>query len=86
MNSRKLTIFLFKFIFSLHILHFYNILPDMAKKKGNRILIGLECTETGKRTYVTQKNRMNTEKKLELKKYNPVLKKHTLHREVQKLK
>jgi len=42
--------------------------------------------ETGKRTYVTQKNRMNTEKKLELKKYNPVLKKHTLHREVQKLK
>ena len=58
----------------------------MAKKKGNRILIGLECMETGKRTYVTQKNRMNTEKKLELKKYNPVLKKHTLHREVQKLK
>ena len=32
----------------------------MAKKKGNRILIGLECTETGMRTYVTQKNKVNT--------------------------
>ncbi|HPD74010.1 MAG TPA: 50S ribosomal protein L33 [Patescibacteria group bacterium] len=58
----------------------------MAKKKGNRILIGLECTETGKRTYVTQKNRMNSEGKLEVMKYNPLLKKHTLHKEVQKLK
>ncbi|HNU76149.1 MAG TPA: 50S ribosomal protein L33 [bacterium] len=58
----------------------------MAKKKGNRILIGLECTETGKRTYVTQKNRMNSEGKLEIMKYNPLLKKHTLHKEVQKLK
>ncbi|MFC1722066.1 50S ribosomal protein L33, partial [Patescibacteria group bacterium] len=29
----------------------------MAKKKGNRMLIGLECTETGMRSYVTQKNK-----------------------------
>jgi large subunit ribosomal protein L33 len=58
----------------------------MAKKKGNRVLIGLECTETGMRTYVTQKNRINTKDKLELKKYNPRLKKHTVHKEVQKLK
>jgi large subunit ribosomal protein L33 len=58
----------------------------MAKKKGNRVLIGLECTETGMRTYVTQKNRVNTKDKIELKKYNPRLKKHTLHKEVQKLK
>ncbi len=58
----------------------------MAKKKGNRILIGLECTETGKRSYVTQKNRMNSEGKLEVMKYNPLLRKHTLHKEVQKLK
>lgn len=58
----------------------------MAKKKGNRILIGLECTETGKRTYITQKNRMNSEGKLEIMKYNPLLRKHTLHKEVQKLK
>ncbi len=58
----------------------------MAKKKGNRILIGLECTETGKRSYVTQKNRMNSEGKLEVMKYNPLLRKHTLHKEAQKLK
>lgn len=58
----------------------------MAKKKGNRNLIGLECSETGKRTYVTEKNRINTEKKLELRKYNPKLRKHTVHKEVQRLK
>ena len=43
------------------------------KKKGNRILIGLECTETGMRTYVTQKNKINTTDKLQIKKYNPKL-------------
>jgi large subunit ribosomal protein L33 len=58
----------------------------MAKKKGNRFLIGLECTETGRRSYITQKNRINTEGKLEIKKYNPLVRKHTLHKEVQKLK
>ena len=56
------------------------------KKKGNRIIIGLECTETGRRTYVTQKNRVNTTEKLQIKKYTPQLKKHTLHKEVQRLK
>jgi large subunit ribosomal protein L33 len=61
----------------------------MAKKsKGNRILITLECTEhkksgqPGTSRYVTQKNRKNTPDRLELKKYNPVLKKVTLHREI----
>ncbi len=58
----------------------------MAKKKGNRQLIGLECTETGVRIYVSEKNRINTTDKLQLMKYNPKLKKHTLHKEVQKLK
>lgn len=58
----------------------------MAKKKGNRLIIGLECTETGRRTYVTEKNKINTTDKLQLMKYNPVLKKHTLHKEIQRLK
>ncbi len=58
----------------------------MAKKKGNRVLIGLECTETGRRTYVTQKNRINDTEKLQIMKYNPVLRKHTLHKEIQRLK
>ncbi|NMB92000.1 50S ribosomal protein L33 [candidate division WWE3 bacterium] len=58
----------------------------MAKKKGNRILIALECTETGMRSYITQKNRINTEGKVELKKYNPKLRRHTVHKEIQRLK
>lgn len=58
----------------------------MARKKGNRILIGLECTETGRRLYITQKNKINSPDKLSLMKFNPVLKKRTLHKEVQKLK
>ncbi|MFH1899247.1 MAG: 50S ribosomal protein L33 [Patescibacteria group bacterium] len=58
----------------------------MAKKKGNRILIAMECTETGMRSYITEKNRVNSTEKIELKKYNPRLRKHTLHKEVQKLK
>lgn len=58
----------------------------MAKKKGNRILIALECTESGDRTYVSQKNKINTTEKLQLMKYNPKLRKHTLHKEIQKLK
>ncbi|MFZ5424953.1 MAG: 50S ribosomal protein L33 [Patescibacteria group bacterium] len=58
----------------------------MAKKKGNRVLIALECTETGRRTYVTEKNKVNSPDKLQLMKYNPVLRKKTLHKEINKLK
>ncbi|MDX2068600.1 MAG: 50S ribosomal protein L33 [Haliscomenobacter sp.] len=61
----------------------------MAKKsKGNRIQIILECTEhkksglPGTSRYVTQKNRKNSPDRLELKKFNPVLKKVTVHREI----
>jgi len=56
------------------------------KKKGNRILIALECTETGMRSYITEKNKVNSPDKLQLKKYNPKLRRYTLHKEVQKLK
>ncbi|MCS6905289.1 MAG: 50S ribosomal protein L33 [Bacteroidia bacterium] len=60
----------------------------MAKKKGNRIPIILECTEhkasglPGMSRYHTQKNRKNVPNRLELKKYNPILKRYTIHREV----
>lgn len=61
----------------------------MAKKsKGNRNQIILECTEhkdsgmPGTSRYVTQKNKRNTPERLELKKYNPVLRKITVHREI----
>lgn len=55
----------------------------MARKKGDRIQVTLECTEApGTSRYTTTKNRRNTSERLELKKYNPVLRKHTIHREI----
>lgn len=32
--------------------------------------------------YVTMKNRKNTTARIELKKYNPFMKKHTVHKEI----
>jgi large subunit ribosomal protein L33 len=58
----------------------------MAKKRGNRLLIGLECAETGMRIYVTEKSRINTPDKITIKKYNPKLRKHTIFKEVTRLK
>ena len=61
----------------------------MAKKvKGNRIQVILECTEhkesgmPGMSRYITTKNRKNTTQRLELKKYNPILKRMTVHKEI----
>ena len=60
----------------------------MAKKKGARGQVILECTtcrESGKRgvsRYVTIKNNRNTPDRLELRKYNPILKKYTVHKEI----
>ena len=61
----------------------------MAKKsKGNRVQVILECTEQkesgvpGMSRYITTKNGKNTPERLELKKYNPYLKRVTLHREI----
>ena len=41
----------------------------------------LQCTECKERNYVTTKNKKNTPNRLEMKKYNPNLRRHTLHRE-----
>ncbi len=61
----------------------------MAKKqKGNRVQVILECTEhkasgqPGTSRYITTKNRRNTSERLELKKYNPILRKYTVHKEI----
>ena len=57
-------------------------------KKGNRVQVILECTEhkatglPGMSRYITKKNRKNTTERLELKKYNSVLKKMTVHKEI----
>ncbi len=61
----------------------------MAKKaKGNRVQVILECTEQkesgvpGMSRYITTKNRKNTPERMELRKYNPFLKKVTVHKEI----
>ncbi len=56
----------------------------MAKKSGKRKIIGLVSEESGHRHYYTVKNTMNSPEKLELKKYDPVLRKHVLYVETKK--
>jgi len=60
----------------------------MAKKKETRVQVILECTKhktsgmPGTSRYITTKNKKNTTARLELKKYNPIMKKYTLHKEI----
>ncbi len=61
----------------------------MAKKiKEARIQVIMECTEhkesglPGTSRYITTKNKKNTPERLELKKYNPSLKRKTIHKEI----
>ena len=57
-------------------------------KKGNRVQVILECTEQkesglpGMSMYITTKNKKNTPDRMERKKYNPILKRVTIHREI----
>jgi large subunit ribosomal protein L33 len=46
-------------------------------------LVKIKCQETGQIIHTTR-NKKNGDKKLELKKYNPTLRKHTLYKEVKK--
>lgn len=60
---------------------------NMAKK-GNRVQVIMECTEhkesgmPGTSRYITTKNKKNSPDRMELKKYNPILKKVTVHKEI----
>lgn len=61
----------------------------MAKKnKEARVQVILECTEqkesgvAGMSRYITTKNKKNTPARMELKKYNPFLRKVTVHKEI----
>ena len=57
-------------------------------KKGNRVQVILECTEQKESglpvmsRYITTKNKKNTPDRMERKKYNPILKRVTIHREI----
>ncbi len=63
----------------------------MAKSKGTRLVITLECTEcrknemkrsSGVSRYSTKKNRKNTPERIELNKFCPYYAKHTVHKEI----
>jgi len=57
-------------------------------RKGNRHQVILECTEMktsglpGTSRYITTKNKKNNPDRMELKKYNPILRKVTVHKEI----
>ena len=56
-------------------------------KKGPRVIITLECTEARKEgkspsRYTSTKNKKTKPERLELMKYNPFLRRHTLHKEI----
>lgn len=56
----------------------------MAKKNTKRKLVGLVSSLSGHRTYYTPKNTMNTPDKLELRKFDPIAKKHAVYTETKK--
>ena len=70
----------------------YGIINKLVYSGNTNILLGgietmrvqviLECTETKLRHYVTTKNKKTHPERLEMRKYNPVLKRHSLYREV----
>jgi len=57
-------------------------------KKGNRVQVILECTEhkesglPGVSRYITTKNKKNTTERLEMNKFNPIMRKVTVHKEI----
>ena len=53
----------------------------MAAGSG-RVNVTLACTECGDRNYTVMKNKKLHPERMEVRKYCPRLKRHTLHREV----
>ena len=46
-----------------------------------RDLVILECTECKRRNYTTDKNKRTTPDKIEIKKFDPVVRKHVIYKE-----
>ena len=57
-------------------------------QRGNRVQVILECTEhkesgkPGTSRYITTKNKKNTPDRMEIKKFNSILKRMTVHKEI----
>ena len=50
-------------------------------KNDKRPIIKMKSTEGSGYTYVTRKSKINTRERLELKKYDPILRKHVIFKE-----
>lgn len=55
-------------------------------KKGAREYVGMICSECKSQNYITERNKVNLEGKLQIKKYCRKCRKQTLHKETSKLK
>ncbi len=53
----------------------------MAKGREDRIFIRLECSECKGPNYTTSKNKRNDPERMELRKFCPHDRRHTVHRE-----
>ena len=49
-------------------------------KRGQRIVVKMRSTESG-HIYITEKSRRNTQGRLQLRKYDPYLRRHVIYRE-----
>jgi len=49
--------------------------------KDARVIVTLACEECKERSYTSSKNKKTTPDRIQLKKYCPRCKKHTLHKE-----
>lgn len=58
----------------------------MAKKSGARLTLGLVCTVCKTRGYITERNKLNTKEKLNLKKFCRKCRRVQPHKETEKLK
>ncbi|PIR42145.1 50S ribosomal protein L33 [candidate division WWE3 bacterium CG_4_9_14_0_2_um_filter_35_11] len=55
-------------------------------KKGQRQMMLFVCGDCNRRNYITEKNKINTPDKLEIKKFCKWCRKRTVHKENAKLK
>jgi len=56
----------------------------MAKGKEARLIIKMK-SEASDHCYFTQKNKNNSKERLQLRKYDPVVRKHVIYKEASKL-
>jgi len=60
-------------------------MSDIMAKKDQRLVLAMICTVCKSQNYITSRNKINTTEKIVLKKYCRKCRKHTDHKETNKL-